>query len=92
MKNLVILGAGTAGTTVANLGWDEVRFPHPIFDSSPEPRWSFGGPRQRAECADDLRKASILLTAGRARLDVGLGALDFGRGEKAVDEVVHPRG
>ena len=27
----ISVGDTTAGTTVANLGWDEVRFPHPLF-------------------------------------------------------------
>jgi len=27
----ISVGDTTVGTTVANLGWDEVRFPHPLF-------------------------------------------------------------
>lgn len=27
----ISVGDTTLGTTVANLGWDEVRFPHPVF-------------------------------------------------------------
>jgi len=27
----ISIGDTTVGTTVANLGWDEVRFPHPLF-------------------------------------------------------------
>jgi acyl dehydratase len=27
----ISIGDTTLGTTVANLGWDEVRFPHPLF-------------------------------------------------------------
>jgi acyl dehydratase len=27
----ISVGDTTVGTTVANLGWDEVRFPHPLY-------------------------------------------------------------
>ena len=34
----ISVGDTTLGTAVANLGWDEVRFPRPVFPSSLPPR------------------------------------------------------
>ena len=54
----ITVGDTTLGTTVANLGWDEVRFPKPLFHGDTVPRRIRGGVEAREQVAAEARASS----------------------------------